>query len=310
MDKKSYRVRNWSEYNRALKERGSITFWINKETASEWKAKNEKKKGRPKTYSEVAIEACVTIRMLFALPYRQCEGFVEDLLRMMKLDVEVPCYTQICRRQKSLRIKLKYNVSLNEAIHVVVDATGLKIFGEGEWKVRQHGYTKHRMWRKLHVGIDVKTKQFVMMELTDNHVGENKKLETLLNQYKGPIEKLGGDKGYDSFECHEAVGRRGAKSAILLQKKAKIRNSLKQGKPRLVRDDIVRRMKKIGRKKWKEEIKYHQRSLVENAFLRYKKTFGGQLKSITIENQKIEALIGCNILNKFTQLGMPISYVK
>lgn len=310
MDKKSYRVRNWGEYNRAVKQRGSITFWINKETASQWKAKSEKKKGRPKTYSEIAIEACVTMRVLFNLPYRQCEGFVEDLLRMMKLDVEVPCYTQICRRQKNLKIKLKHNVNLNEAIHVVVDATGLKIFGEGEWKVRQHGHTKRRMWRKLHVGIDVKTRQFVMQELTDNHIGENKKLKTLLDQYEGPIDKLGGDKGYDSYDCHEQVGHRGAKSAILLQNKAKERKKLCDKEKPLVRDDIVRRMNEVGRDEWKKEVKYHKRSLVENAFFRFKTVFGGKLKSILIENQKIETLIGCNILNRFVEIGMPISYAK
>jgi hypothetical protein len=308
MDKKSYRVRNWGEYNRALKQRGSVTFWFNAETVSQWKAKNEKKRGRPQTYSEVAIEACVTMRVLFDLPYRQCEGFVEDLLRMMGLNIKVPSYTQICRRQKLLKIRLKHSINTNEAIHVVVDATGLKIFGEGEWKVRQHGYTKHRMWRKLHVGIDVKTKQFVMAELTDNHVGENKKLKVLLNQYEGPIEKLGGDKGYDSYECHETVRDHGAKSAILLQNKAKERKPLRDGEKSLVRDDIVRRMNEIGRDEWKKEVQYHKRSLVENAFFRFKTLFGGKLKSTLIENQKVEAMISCNILNQFTQLGMPISY--
>lgn len=310
MDKKSYRVRNWHEYNRALKQRGSVTFWFNAETVSQWQAKSEKKKGRPKTYSEIAIEACITMRILFDLPYRQCEGFVEDLLRMMGLNIKTPSYTQICRRQKTLKMKLKHSVNTGEAIHVVVDATGLKIFGEGEWKVRQHGYTKHRMWRKLHVGIDVGSKEIVMMDLSDNHVGENKKLKNLLDQYEGPIDKVGGDKGYDSYACHETVGDRGAKSAILLQNKAKERKPLRDGEKPLVRDDIVRRMNEIGRDQWKEEAQYHKRSLVENTFFRFKTIFGGKLKSILMENQKIEALIGCNILNKFAEFGMPVSYIK
>lgn len=311
MDKKSYRVRNWAEYNKALKQRGSITFWINEKTLEEWEAKKEVRRGRPKVYSEIAIEACVIMRVLFRLPYRQCEAFVTDLMRTMGFKtIKIPSYTQICRRQKSLKIKLKHSVNTNEAIHVAVDATGLKIFGEGEWKVRQHGYTKHRMWRKLHVGIDVKTKQFVMQELTDNHVGENKKLRTLLDQYKGPIDKLSGDKGYDSYECHETVGEYGAQSAILLQNKAKERKLLRDGEKPLVRDNIVRRMNEIGRDEWKKEVQYHKRSLVENAFFRFKTIFDGKLKSILIENQKIEALIGCNILNKFSEFGMPVSYVK
>lgn len=310
MDKKSYRVRNWREYNRALKQRGSVTFWFNTETVSQWKAKSEKKKGRPKTYSEIAIEACITMRILFDLPYRQCEGFVEDLLRMMGLNIKAPSYTQICRRQKTLKMKLKHSVNTGEAIHVVVDATGLKIFGEGEWKVRQHGYTKHRMWRKLHVGIDVESKEIVMMELSDNHVGENRKLKSLLDQYEGPIDKVGADKGYDSYDCHETVGDRGAESAILLQNKAKERKPLRDGEKPLVRDNIVRRVNEVGRDQWKEEAQYHKRSLVENTFFRFKTIFGGKLKSILMDNQKIEALIGCNILNKFAEFGMPVSYIK
>lgn len=308
MDKKSYRVRNWAQYNKALKQRGSITFWINEETAKQWRAKNSKQRGRPRIYSDMAIEACVIMRVLFRLPYRQCQGFVADLFAMMKLDIKVPSYTQICRRQKTLELKLKHNVS--GSIHVAVDATGLKIFGEGEWKVRQHGYTKHRMWRKLHVGIDVNSRQIVMMELSDNHVGENKKLQGLLDQYANNINKVSADKGYDSHECHENVGKRGAKSAILVQRKAKERRRLKDGETPLVRDNIVRRMSEIGRDAWKEEVQYHQRSLVENTFFRFKTIFGAKLKSILMENQKTEALIGCNLLNKFTQLGMPIAYEK
>lgn len=244
--------------------------------------------------------------MLFKLTYRQCQGFMESVCSLLNLTLESPSYTQLCRRQKQLDIKLRHNVK--GPIHVVVDATGLKIFGEGEWKVRQHGYSKHRMWRKLHVGIDVASKEFVMVELTDNHVGESKLLRPLLDQYTGPLIKVGGDKGYDSYDCHETVGRRGAKSAILLQKKARIRKRKTSETKVLVRDEIVRRMRKVGRRKWKDEIGYHKRSLVENAFFRYKTILGRKLRSHSIENQKIEALTACNILNKFTQMEMCDSY--
>lgn len=309
MVKKAYRVRNWAQYNKALVQRGSVTFWINKNSMKQWYEKKNKRnaRGRPKIYSNIAIEACIVMKVLFKLAYRQCQGFVESICTALKLKIESPSYTQICRRQKELDIKLQHQVK--GPIHVVVDATGLKIFGEGEWKVRQHGYSKHRMWRKLHVGIDVESKEFVMVELTDNHIGESKLLKPLLDQYTDDLIKVGGDKGYDSYECHEAIGRRGAKSAILLQRKAKIRKRKNKDTEPLVRDDIVRRMRKVGRKRWKEEVSYHSRSLVENAFYRYKTILGGKLRSISIENQKIEALVGCNILNKFAQLGMCASYV-
>src|SRR5205085_5700524 len=140
---------------------------------------------------------------------------------LMGIKIKVPCYTQICRRQKTLDLKLKHNVK--GKIHVVVDGTGLKIFGEGEWNVRQHGYTKYRMWRKLHIGIDVESQEIVMMELTDNKVGENKKLKGLLAQYKEGYENIGGDKGYDSYDCHEQVGEYGSISSINIQDDAKER---------------------------------------------------------------------------------------
>lgn len=306
MPKKAYRVRNWSEYNKKLTQRGRVTFWVNEETAKKWhKTEKTKERGRPKVYADVAIETCLIVKVLFNLPLRQCEGLVTDLFGLLKIKIQVPCYTQVCRRQRSLDVKLKHSVM--GSIHVVIDGTGLKVFGEGEWKVRQHGYTKHRMWRKLHIGIDVKTQEIVMMELSENNIGENKLLNPLLNQYEDGFTTIGADKGYDSFACHEEAGNRGATSAILLQRKSKIRKRLKAGEPTLVRDDILRRIREVGRKEWKAEVKYHQRSLVETAFGRYKTIFGSKLRSICLESQKVEALIKCNLLNKFTQLGMPVS---
>lgn len=263
-------------------------------------------RGRPKLYSDIAIETCLVLRALFKLPLRSVQGLVESLFRIIGIKIKVPCYTQLSRRQKTLDVKLKHTVK--GKIHIVVDGTGLKMFGEGEWKVRQHGYTKHRMWRKLHIGIDVATQQIVMMELTDNKVGENKKLKGLLEQYKDGYEKVGGDKGYDSYNCHEQVGAYGAVSAINIQEDAKEKKKRRDETP-LVRDEIVRRIAEVGKEQWKKEVSYHSRSLVETAMFRYKTILGNKMHARNIENQKVEALMGCNILNKFTSLGMPESYV-
>lgn len=308
MAKKTYRVRNWSKYNKALIQRGSITFWINEKVTKSWYQSEAEHfaSGRPYIYSDIAIECCLTLRSLYQLPLRCTEGLIKSLFGMIGVKIKVPSYTQLCRRQKTLNLKLRHHVK--GKIHVVVDGTGLKIFGEGEWKVRQHGYTKHRMWRKLHIGIDVETQEIVMMELTDNKVGENKKFPGLLEQYKGGYSKIGGDKGYDSYDCHEQVGHYGAVSAINIQEDAKERKKLGNG-PALVRDQIVRRIAEVGKEQWKKEVSYHQRSLVETAMFRYKSILGNKMHARNIENQKIEALIGCNILNSFTRIGMPESYV-
>src|SRR4029079_1429340 len=190
MAKKASRARSWGKYNKALIQRGSITLWMYAEVTSKWlnpKTKHSER-GRPKLYSDIAIEACLTLKAIFKLPLRMAQGLVESLFAMMKIKLKVPSYTQICRRQKELNLKLNHNVK--GKIHVVIDGTGLKIFGEGEWKVRVHGYSKHRMWTKVHIGIDVETQQIIMMELTDNRVGENKKMPDLLNQYKDGFTKI------------------------------------------------------------------------------------------------------------------------
>lgn len=307
MAKKAYRVRNWGKYNKALVQRGSITFWINNDVAKSWYCSEQghSDRGRPKVYSDRAIESCLIVRSIFNLPLRATQGLVESLFGLIKAKIKAPSYVQICRRQKTLDLKLKHDVK--GVIHVVVDGTGLKIFGEGEWKVRQHGYTKHRMWRKLHIGIDVKSQQIVMMELTDNHVGENKKLKGLLEQYSDGYTTVGGDKGYDSFDCHEQVGKYGAVSAINIQTDAKERQK-PSDKPPLVRDEIVRRIAEIGKEQWKQEVGYHCRSLIETAMFRFKTILGDKMRARHIENQKVEALIGCNILNAFARMGMPESY--
>ncbi|MGE3920274.1 MAG: transposase [Gammaproteobacteria bacterium] len=127
-------------------------------------------------------------------------------MKLLKMDLVVPSYTQLSRRMKQLPIKLKDQVHGN--IHVVLDESGLKVFGKEEWKVRQHGDSKHRIWRKLDIGLEVESQEIVMMQLTDNHIGENELFNRLLDQYKEGYDKIGGDKGYDSFACHEEVGRR------------------------------------------------------------------------------------------------------
>jgi Transposase DDE domain len=309
MTKKVYRVHNWNKYNKALIARGSIILWINEEVAKKWceLESPHKDRGRQKYYSDLAIQTCLNLRSLFKLPLRSVQGLVESLFILIGFKIKTPSYTQICRRQKELDLKLVHNIK--GKIHVVIDGSGLKIFGEGEWKVRQHGYIKHRMWRKLHIGIDVKSQQIVMMELTDNKIGENKKFKGLLEQYEEGYSRIGADKGYDSYDCHEEVGKYDAISAINIQDAAKERKKRRDDEPPLVRDEIIRRIAEIGKEAWKEEVEYHSRSLVETGFYRYKTIFGAKMHSRKIENQKTESMICCNILNKFTSLGMPDSYV-
>ncbi len=157
MTKQQYKIRNWGDYNKSLIKRGGLTLWFDEESISEWHNVNRTgQKGRPKRYSDVAILCMLTLRTLFKLPLRATQGLVASLIDLLVFPLQVADYTTVCRRQKHLSVPLWKKHTL-EPLHAAFDSTGLKIFGEGEWKVRQHGYSKRRTWRKLHLGVNEAT---------------------------------------------------------------------------------------------------------------------------------------------------------
>jgi len=143
-----YRTKNWPEYNKALKDRGSLTIWFDPEVT--WRAAPTGKRGRQPRYSDAAIQACLTLKVLFGMPLRQTTGFVESLLKLVDLDWEVPDFSTLCRRQKTLSVTIPYRGSTGP-LHLLVDSTGIKAEGEGEWNARKHGGPKRRLWRKIHI---------------------------------------------------------------------------------------------------------------------------------------------------------------
>lgn len=306
MSKKDYRVRNWKDYNKSLINRGSITFWIDEKNIRSWyeQQSSTKSRGRPNKYSNVSIVTILLLKQVFHLTLRASQGFIQSLFKLIQLDLDVPSYTRICRRQKT--VTLPKLPKLPESIHLVVDSSGLKIFGEGEWKVRQHGWSKHRMWRKLHIGMDEKSQLIVTALVTENNCGDDKKLSELLNQYKGNFHQVSADGAYDSHDCFDDITRRGAIATIPPQPnprhKPKTENQIKRA-----RDKVVWEIQTKGRKEWKRQSGYHRRSLVENGFYRYKQILGAKLTSRTLENQQIEALLRCHALNRMTLSSMPIS---
>ena len=307
MAKKAYRVRNWSEYNKSLKQRGSLTVWIHEKSLRHWYATHQKTKqgGRPKIYSDLALLTILTLKHLYHLDLRGCTGFVESLLELMNLSfLKVPSFSQITRRQKHL--KLPKLPSRKAPIHLVVDSSGLKVFGEGEWKVRTHGYSKRRTWRKLHLGVDEQSQLIVVGELTGNNCGDDKQLPELLDAYPGKIRQVSADGAYDSHDCFNAVAQRDTKPTIPIQPNPT--HKLKQLKDLTrPRDWVAWQTQRQGQSAWKEQSGYHRRSLVETAFYRYKQLFGDKLAARCFENQQTEALLKCHLLNQITSLGMPDS---
>ena len=307
MSKTRYKVRNWPEYNLALKNRFRLTVLMSEEVFSGWYASPSGRRGAPRRYSDLAIRFALTLRVLFNLPLRGCEGFVGDVLRLLGMVLGCPDYTTLCRRGKMLNIALP-RLRDGERIYMVVDSSGLKIYGEGEWKVRVHGKSKRRTWRKLHIGVDADTGVIVAGALTTAEVHDSEMLPGLLSGMKGVLEAVGGDGAYDTREDHDAISEVGAKALIPPRKGAKIwRHGNRKDRPH-VRDEILRYLRKHGRKKWKEESGYHKRSLAETAFFRIKTIFGDRLRSRDFDNQATEAFLRLSVLNRMTALGMPESY--
>jgi IS5 family transposase len=306
--KAKYRLRNWSEYNRALVQRGSLTVWITEDVLQTWHpTQAENKRGRPRTYTDTAIETMVTLQEIYHLGLRQTEGLMESIGELLHLEVAIPDYTTLSRRRATLEIVLPRTRSL-EALHVVVDSTGVKVFGEGEWKVRQHGYTYRRTWRKVHVGVDEASGEIVAAVVTTNNYSDSQLLPDLLAQVDEPLRQVSGDGGYDKRNCYEAIRTRQAQATIPPQRNAKIWQPGNTKAERLARDPNLRRIRQIGRAAWKEECGYHRRSLAETTMFRLKTIFSDRVTAHGFAGQAAQVLVRCAALNRMTQLGKPDSY--
>ena len=173
------KTRNWAEYTLSLKQRGSLSIWF--DTEMTWEAEASSRRGRQQTYSDAAIQACLTLKVLFGLPLQQTTGFVESLLKLVGLDWSVPDFSTLCRRQKTLSVAIPYKGPAGP-LHLLIDSTGIKAEGEGEWNARKHGGPKRRLWRKIHIGIDEETMEIRAIEVTSRGIGYAPMLPDLLNQ--------------------------------------------------------------------------------------------------------------------------------
>lgn len=308
--KKKYKLRNWKEYNEALKNRGRIELWVDKKTLKEWKAKAKKRKrGAQKTYSDSAINLTLQLGKVFHQKLRQTEGLVRSLFSAMGIKLRVPDYSTLSRRGSKLVVNIPKDKNKDNLV-IVADSSGLKVYGEGEWKVRKHGYSKHRTWRKFHVAItpdgEIRT-----VELTENSVTDSEAFLSLIDQEEKTIDKFKGDGGYDTRKVYDKCRQRNITEVIIPpQRNAKIFQHGNCKSPSHPRDKNLRQIRKTSRTKWKEDSDYHVRSLVETTMFRLKTTFGDKLNARKFENQVTEARIMASALNKMMSCGMPDSYTE
>jgi hypothetical protein len=310
--KDKYRIRNWHEYNQSLVNRRSITFWFDEYAIGNWySVERSDKPGRPDTYSDDAIRCALLIKAVFRTTLRALQGFIGSLIRMIGLDLVCPHYSAFSRRAKGLHIPLRRLLRSGEKLNVVFDSTGVKVFGEGEWKVRKHGYSKRRTWRKVHVWMCVDSGQVVVSAMTSNNVNDDEAMIRMLGTLEGiSLGDVLGDGAYDTVDCREAIHDLGGRQVILPDKNAK---EQKRGRiPALEeRDDAIQRIRECGeegRSRWKEEIGYHRRSRVETLMFRYKTVLGDRLSARREQTQAAEVWIKLDVLNRMAELGMPKSY--
>jgi Transposase DDE domain len=304
--KAHYKVRNWPEYNKSLTSRGSITFWIPGDCDSFWYHDGPPKRGAQWVYSDAAVETALIVKKVFNLALRQTQGFLDSVLGLLGTGLKSPDYSVICRRQAALKSVLE-KFPNGGKIDLVFDSTGLKVYGEGEWKVRKHGASKRRTWRKLHVAVDPTTTEVHAVTLTENGVHDCEEVEPLLAQVTAEVGNALGDGAYDKHKAYRALEKRGIRPKIPPQHNALLSKQAKRGGEPKPRDMAIQGCAEMGRKEWKQSVGYHQRSKVETFMYRYKKTFGDQLKARKIANQATEVRIACKALNKMAAAGMPIS---
>jgi Transposase DDE domain len=311
--KKHYKVRNWKEYNEALVNRGRIEFWITDEALHLWKEqKKTGKRGKPKLYSNLAIETALLLREVFRLPLRQVEGFLASILLKMGSGRKAPDYSTLSLRAETLPVIIRVRAVQSETLHIVIDSTGAKVYGEGEWKVRQHGWSKRRTWKKLHLGIDEATGDILLGDVTGNDTADCEMLAPLLAQVPPDtrIDQVSADGAFDRRMCYEALRKRDVKHiAIPPQKNARIWQHGNTKEEKLHRDQNLRRIRAVGRRAWKEESKYHRRSLAETTMFRLKTIFTDKVRARKEAVQRVELLLRVKALNLMTTIGMPESYV-
>ena len=298
--KTKYRVTNWTQYDRYLSQRGDITFWMSPEAIANWTARPTGRRGGQQKYSDLAIETALTLRLLFHLPLRQTEGFLLSIFELMGVHLDAPDHTTLSRRSRQLELPLRARQGAGP-INLIIDSSGLAIFGEGEWAAAKHGGRGIQGWRKLHLGVD-ETGVIVAQTLTDANVDDATTGVALIQEVADDISTVIGDAAYDTRPVYAAATDRSASVVVPPIKTARV------GRPRSpARDQAVRRICEVGRRQWKKEPGYHRQAQVENAFFRYKTILGDRMRSRAADAQVAESRLACRMLNRMTQLGRPVS---
>jgi hypothetical protein len=311
--KQRRRITNWAEYDAALRQRGSLTVWFTEEAIAAWHAEPRTTPGGQPHYSDLAITTALTLKAVFRLALRQTEGLIGSVIRLLGLDLSVPDHTTLSRRAETVEVPRPRSDSRTEAgrdpepVHLLVDSTGLKLCGAGEWLVEKHGTRRRRAWRKMHLGVDADTGRIVASELTTHDVDDGSQVGPLLDQVAGPVASVTGDGAYDQDSVYASVGERHPAAAVIVPPRATAVPSATAETAPTQRDRHLQLIAEKGRMGWQKASGYNWRARAEAAIGRFKRVIGDGLRSRTDERQATEMDVAVQVLNRMLELGRPES---
>src|SRR4051812_27309755 len=306
--KQRRRVTNWAEYDAALRQRGSLTVWFTEEAVAAWEAEPRTTPGGQPHYSDLAITTALTLKAVFRLALRQPEGLIGSLrflFRLLGLALSVPDHTTLSRRAETLEVPRPR--SGTEPGHLLVDSTGLKLYGAGEWLVEKHGTKTRRSWRKLHLGRDADTGQIIAATLTTQDVDDASQVGPLLDQVDGQIASFTGDGAYDQEGVYASVAERHPEAAIIVPPRSTAVPSATAETAPTQRDRHLHLIAEKGRMAWQRASGYTKRARAEATIGRFKRVIGDGLRSRTDERRATEMDVAVQVLNRMLELGRPES---
>ena len=301
-----HRVTNSPAYDSALRQRGSLTVWFTDAAIAAWKAEPRTTRGGQPRYSPLAITTALTLRAVFRVALRQTEGLIGSILALLGLDLAVPDHSTLSRRAETLVLPLPRPGS--GPMHLLVDSTGLKLCGAGEWLLEKHGTRTRRSWRKLHIGTDADTGRIVAATLTTSEIDDASQVGTLLDQ-AGPLASFTADGAYDQGGVYGAVARRSPGTAVIVPPRSSAVPGETAGTAPTQRDRHLKMICEHDRRRWQKASGYHWRALVEADISRFKRVIGDRLRSRTDRRRETEIALAVGVLNRMLELGRP-EYVR
>ena len=220
--KQKRKVTNWAAYDASLSQRANLTVWFSDDAIAAWRAVPRTTRGAQQWYSPLAILTSLTLRAVFRLALRQTEGLIASIVELLGLTLAVPDHSTLSRRAKMLDVPRPRSGggAADGPVRLLVDSTGLKLCGAGEWLLEKHGTKTRRSWRKLHIGMDANTGEIIAAELTTNDVDDPSQVERLLNQVPGPVASFTGDGAYDQDGVYRSVIDRDPGAAVVVPPRA------------------------------------------------------------------------------------------